>query len=231
MRSTAPWWVLLSSATAPVALIGGWTLAAQRRPDGYDSAVETISSLAAQGAPDRWLMTVALLVVGVCHLVTASGLTRVAAAGRTLLGLGGVATILVAVFPLPVSGAAPTHAVAAGAAFVALAVWPAFAWRRQPGPAALRPIVSVTAAVVLLGLLAWFAAALGTGDRVGLTERLAAAAQACWPLVVALSVSGAANRSRNSPGDGPGTGHRDRTASSARPEAPRTARTRRRRPA
>jgi hypothetical protein len=105
-----------------------------------------------------------------------------------VLGLGGVATVLVAVFPLPAAGAAPAHAVAAGVAFVALAVWPALAWRRGGrGPAALRPVVSVAAAVALLGLVAWFGGTLSSGGRVGLAERLAAGAQACWPLVAVLS--------------------------------------------
>ncbi|GAA2912291.1 DUF998 domain-containing protein [Actinoplanes cyaneus] len=188
MRWSTPWWALLSSAAAPAVLIGGWTLAAQRQPEGYDSTVATISSLAAQDATDRWLMTVALLGVGVCHGVTALGLSRAAPAGRVVLGLGGLATVLVAVFPLPVAGAAPAHTVAAAVAFVALAVWPALAWRRGGhSPAALRPVVSVAAAVALLGLVAWFGGTLGSGGRVGLTERLAAGAQACWPLVAVLS--------------------------------------------
>jgi hypothetical membrane protein len=183
-----PWWALVSSAAAPVALIGGWTLAAQRQPDGFDSTVETISALAARDATGRWLMTAALAGVGVFHVVTALGLSPAATAGRVMLGVGGVATIMVAVFPLPAAGAAPAHAVSAGVAFVALAVWPALAWRRRGrGPAALRPVVSSAAALVLLGLLAWFAVTLGTGGRAGLAERLAAGAQACWPLVVTLS--------------------------------------------
>ncbi len=169
-------------------LIGGWTLAAQRQPGGYDSTVATISSLAAQDATDRWLMTVALLGVGVCHGVTALGLAQAAPAGRAVLGLGGVATMLVAAFPLPAAGPAPAHAVAAGVAFVALAVWPALAWHRAGrGPAALRPVVSVAAALILLGLVAWFGVTLSTGGRVGLAERVAAGAQACWPLVAVLS--------------------------------------------
>jgi hypothetical protein len=147
MGSSTPRWALLSSAAAPVALIGGWTLAAQRQPDGYDSTVATISSLAASGAADRWVMTAALLAVGVCHAVTALGLSRAAPAGRVALGLGGVATMLVAALPLPAVGAAPAHAAAAGVAFVALAVWPALAWRRRGGgPVALRPVVSLAAA-------------------------------------------------------------------------------------
>jgi hypothetical protein len=119
--------------------------------------------------------------------VTAAGLTRAAVPGRALLGLGGVATMLVAVFPLPVSGPAPAHAVAAGVAFGALAVWPAGAWRRDGGPGVWRPVVSVTAAAVLLGLVAWFAVDLAVGGRVGLSERVAAGAQACWPLIVTLT--------------------------------------------
>jgi len=188
MRLSTPWWAVLSSAAAPAVLIGGWTLAAQRQPEGYDSTVATISSLAAQNATDRWLMTAALLGVGVCHGVTALGLRRAAPAGRVVLGLGGVATLLVAAFPVPAAGDAPAHAAAAGVAFVALAAWPALAWRRgDQVPAALRPVLSVGAAVALLGLVAWFGVTLGTGSRVGLAERLAAGAQAFWPLVAVLS--------------------------------------------
>ena len=188
MQTRTPWWAVLSSAAAPVALIGGWTLAGRRQPAGYDGTVETISALAALGATDRWVMTAALLVVGACHVVTAFGLSAAAVAGRVVLGLGGVATMLVAAFPLPVTGPAPAHAAAAGVALVSLAVWPAAAWRRGRGPAALRPAVAVAAAVLLLGLVAWFATLLGSGGPVGLAERVAAGAQACWPAAVVLSV-------------------------------------------
>ncbi|MEU4690874.1 DUF998 domain-containing protein [Actinoplanes sp. NPDC023714] len=187
MRSTVPGWALLSSAAAPVLLIGGWTLAAGLQPGGFDSTASTISALAAHGATDRWVMTAALAGVGICHAVTARGLSPAALPGRIVLALGGVATVLVAAFPLPVTGSSPQHAVAASAAFGALAVWPAFAWRRDGrGPRALRPAVSLAAAAVLLGLVAWFAVALGTG-RAGLAERVAAGAQALWPLAVVLS--------------------------------------------
>ncbi|WP_436536438.1 DUF998 domain-containing protein [Actinoplanes sp. HUAS TT8] len=182
-------WALASSAVAPVALIGGWTLAARRQPGGFDSTVETISALAGHHAADRWLMTTALVCVGICHVLTALGLSPAAGPGRVALGAGGVATLLVAAFPLPVAGPAPAHAVSAGLAFAALSVWPALAWRRHlPVPATLRATVSCLAAVVLLALVAWFATSLGTGVRVGLAERVAAGAQAFWPLVVTVSL-------------------------------------------
>jgi hypothetical membrane protein len=185
MRSSStPWWALLSSATAPVLLIGGWTLAASLQPDGYDSTVETISSLAGRGAVDRWVMTAALAGVGVCHLVTASGLRAAGVAGRVVLGLGGAATLLVAAFPLPAVGGSPAHTAAASTAFLALAAWPAVGWRRGADtPWALRPATSIAVALALLGLVAWFGASLSADARVGLAERVAAGAQAIWPFV------------------------------------------------
>ncbi|BEL04179.1 hypothetical protein Q0Z83_023700 [Actinoplanes sichuanensis] len=168
-------------------MIGGWTLAASRQPGDFDSTVQTISALAARGATDRWLMTAALVCVGVAHVVTALGLSPAAPAGRIVLGVGGVATVLVAAFPLPAAGTSPEHAAAATAAFVALAMWPAPARRRGPAPAMLRPAASFAAALVLVGLIGWFAVTLSTGGPVGLAERLAAGAQACWPLIVVLS--------------------------------------------
>lgn len=181
--------IVISSAAAPVLLIGGWTVAAYRQPAGFDSTVDTISALAGLGATDRWLMTAALAAVGICHVITAWGLTAAAVPGRVVLALGGVATALVAAFPLPVAGPAPVHAVVAGFAFVLLAVWPAVAWRRhEPRHPVLRPVVSAGAALVLLGLVGWFTVTLTTGDRTGLAERVAAGAQACWPLIVTWSL-------------------------------------------
>jgi hypothetical membrane protein len=192
---------VLSAAAAPVLLIGGWTLAAAQQRVRFDPAVETISALAAHGADDRWIMTAALAGLGVCHVVTAAALRPAATAGRLLLAGGGIATVLVAAFPLPAddSGSTP-HGIAAGAGFLTLAVWPALAGRRSArAPAVLRPAAGVPAAAVLLGLVAWFGAELAA-DRglVGLSERAAAGAQALWPLaVVVLARREMARASRN----------------------------------
>jgi hypothetical membrane protein len=185
-RSAVPWWGLLSATTAPVLLIGGWTVAAAHQRGRFDPVVESISALAARGATDRWIMTAALTGLGVCHLVTALALRPAATAGRLVFAGGGVATLFVAAYPLPadLSGSTP-HAVAAGTAFLTLAAWPALATRRSARtPAVLRPATALSAAAVLLGLVAWFGASLATdGGRVGLSERVAAGAQAVWPLV------------------------------------------------
>jgi len=184
-----PWWAVLSAALAPVFLIGGWTVAAGLQPTGYSPARDTISALAGLGATDRWVMTIGLAALGTCHLVTAWGLRPAAGTGRLLLAAGGVATVLVAAFPVPSTGTSKVHAVAAGIGFVTLGLWPALAWRRgRPVPWALRPLVSIVAAAVLLGLLGWFVVQLSSdGPWIGSTERLVAGAQALWPLMVVLA--------------------------------------------
>jgi hypothetical membrane protein len=183
-------WGLLSAAAAPVFLIGGWTVAAARQPERFDPVVDTISALAAHGATSRWIMTVGLAGLGACHVLTSLALRPAAPAGRWLLAAGGVATALVAVFPLPADGSgSPAHTVAATLGFVALAAWPALAWRRDADglPAPLRPAVALPAAAVLLGLVGWFGAeVVAGGGRVGLSERVAAGAEALWPLAVVL---------------------------------------------
>ena len=169
-------------------LIGGWTLAASRQPPGYDPVVGTISALAARGAADRWVMTSALAALGLCHAVTALGLRPAAPRGRFVLAAGGIATMLVAAFPQPDTGASAGHAVAAGVAFSALAVWPALSSRQAAHtPVGLRPAVALTATAVLAGLAVYFTLQLHGGTRVGLAERVLAGAQALWPLFVTTS--------------------------------------------
>ena len=64
-----PWWGLVSSAAAPVLMVGGWTAAASLQPR-FDPVADTVSALAAPGAADRWVMTLALAGTGACHVIT-----------------------------------------------------------------------------------------------------------------------------------------------------------------
>ncbi len=189
MRPIA-WWGLLSALAAPILLIGGFTLAAARQPPAYDPCVDTISALAAPYAIDGWLMTCALYGLGFCHVATAAALRAAAPRGRFTLAIGGLATIGVAAFPTSATGTPPDHLVAAGIAFGALAIWPALA--RKDRAASARLIsrgASFAATATLLALVLWFVGELASGSaRVGLAERVAATAQALWPLAVVLSV-------------------------------------------
>jgi hypothetical membrane protein len=194
-----PWWGVVSSAVAPVLLVGGWTVAAGLQPGSFNAVAGTISSLAAQGAADRWVMTLALAGVGACHVVTGLALRPAASPGRLILMTGGVATVLVAAFPEPAGGGGSLpHTLWAAVGFMALAAWPLAARKRGPlVPAGLRPGVCAAAAGVLLGLLVWFGAELiGGGRQVGLAERVLAGAQAVWPLAVVLTCRWSQSRAR-----------------------------------
>jgi hypothetical membrane protein len=181
-----PRYTLWSAIAVPVLLIGGWTLAAALQPGGFDSLHGTISALAGHGAAHRWVMTLGLLGVGLGHLTTARGLRPLALPARVMLGAGGAATVLVAAFPVPASGSSRPHQIAATIAFACLALWPAL-WR-PAGRGPVRPPASamIPATLVLVVLVLLFTVALGTGVLVGLAERLAAGAQAIWPLVTVL---------------------------------------------
>jgi hypothetical membrane protein len=179
-------WSLASAGVAPIALIGGWTVAAARQPQ-FDSLHQTISALAAHSATDRWIMTAGLAALGACHVVTAAGMSTAGRAGRVILGLGGVATLAVALFPQPQQGSSGAHVSAAAIGFVCLTTWPLLAAdRSRAGWSALGQRSSCAAFTVLLALLIWFVTQLD-GDLAGLTERVLAAAQALWPLVVVVS--------------------------------------------
>ncbi len=189
----------MSSTAAPALLVGGWTWAAARQEIPFDSLTQTISALAALDATDRWVMTSALAGVGVAHIVTATALRRAALPGRLVLAGGGFATLLVAALPLPTvigDGGSGPHAIVAGISFGALAVWPALAMRggrRADGgkrsiPWGLRRKVALAATAALLAAVGWFVTDLGQDmSQVGLSERVAAGAQALWPLLVVLS--------------------------------------------
>ena len=184
-----PWWGRVSSAAAPVLLVGGWSGAARLQPRPVDPVADTVSALAAVGAADRWVMTLTFAVVGICYIVTGIALRPAGAAGRLILAAGAAAGILVAVNPQPALGGSPSHALWASVGIAALAVWPAGAWRRGPEvPWGLRPAVCAGVVVVLIVLVAWFGLEVVTGaGHAGLAERVLGLAQALWPLTVVLS--------------------------------------------
>jgi hypothetical membrane protein len=191
--SQIPWWALASSTAAPILLVGGWTVGAMQQPTGYDPIRDTISSLAAQGATDRWVMTAALVGLGACYMVTAAGLRPARVGGRIVLAVGGLATLLVAAFPQPIDGNSVAHTRAAAVAFAALAIWPVFAARRPSSAPLLTRSASVAATVVLLGLVLWFALDIHGGHR-GLAERAAAGMEALWPLAVVVTTGASGRR-------------------------------------
>ena len=174
----------------------GSSLAAWLQRGDFDSVTATISALAARDADRRWVMTSALIGVGLAHMTTAAALRPAAPAGRVVLALGGLATLGVAAAPQPSGdGSSGLHTGFATVAFLSLAVWPAFSALRTVARAAVafrRPLVfrspvALGATAVLVGEMVWFFVELRSdGQLIGLSERLAAGSQALWPMAAVL---------------------------------------------
>ena len=185
-----PWWGIVSSAATPVLLVSGWMIAADLQPQPFDPFRQSVSSLAGAGADERWVMTLAFIVVAGCYVTTALALRPAALAGRLVLIAAGLAGMLVAASPDAAPGGfSLAHAFWSALGFAFLAGWPLAA--RRPGrfvPWALRSTAAVCASALIIGLLAWFLVELVTGGSdIGLAERVLGCAQATWPLLVVLS--------------------------------------------
>ena len=177
---------MLSATVGVLALVGGWTWAAAVQPGGFDGGNESISALAGPGTPHRWIMTTALVLTGLAHLVTAWALVPGRRTGRILLAAGGVATLAVAALPLlprararrrstPPSPRCRSRCSRCGRGFAA----------RPDGPVALERRVAQPAAVVLALAVASLAIGLG-GAALGVHERVVAFLTVAWPLVTAV---------------------------------------------
>ena len=185
-----PWWGLASSAATPVVLVGGWMLAASLQPHAYDPIRQSVSTLAAIGEPDRWVMTLVFVLVAICYLVTALALRPAARAGRIVMAAGGVAGIMVAVSPESTTGRLSlAHDVWATIGLTLLALWPLAARRAgSSAPRPLRPAATIGAVAAMAVLLIWFfAEVVAGGAQIGLAERVVGVAQASWPLLVVMS--------------------------------------------
>ncbi|MGH3291590.1 MAG: DUF998 domain-containing protein [Trebonia sp.] len=208
---------------APAVLVAGWLIAAALQPASYSPMRETVSVLAGYSGADRWVMTAALLVVGVCQIATGAGLTAVRLPARVLLVVTGLSTLGIAVSPESATGPTTRHLAFAVICVVTTAVWPVLiasratvirdtTHTRHATPATHAPaqpwILSArgcaTATALFAGLSLWLLVAARSGAAdLGLVERLTSGVQGLFPLVVALALRHAARNprdARNAPG-------------------------------
>jgi hypothetical membrane protein len=182
-------WATVSTALAPLLMVGAWLLAETLQPPSYSPLYSSISGLAAVGATDRWIVTGALLLVGACYFVTAACLPGLRKSARTVLVIAGLSSIGIAMSPQPVHGTNAQHMVWTSLGAVAIAVWPAFTASRAPSrPLILRPPVAAAVTVVSVALLAWLIAETQGGSALGLAERLVTGVQMTWPFIVLLAL-------------------------------------------
>ncbi len=182
-----PWWGVFSAVLAPVVLLGGYALAAGATP-GFDPVSDLLSDLGAASAPTRWWMSITLVLLGACHIVTAVALRPADPAGRYLLGAGGIALLLVAIIPNNTPGHFMVrHTFISAVAFGLLALWPAMSGQGGDPAWPLRRRVGVAVSVVGFVLIeaTLFGVIIST-ETGGIRELALYAVTATWPLVVVL---------------------------------------------
>jgi hypothetical protein len=200
-----PAWAVVSAGLSPVLLTGGWLVAGAFQPASYSPISKTVSVLSGHAGTDRWIMTSALFLVGVCNFVSAAGLTGVRLSARILLAVAGLSSIGIAVSPEPVVGSTPQHLAWTSLGEVTIAVWPAFTGRRgSPRPLILSVHGAAIVTAVSVALLGWLIIETQGGSVLGLAERLTSSIQITWPFIVALALRSSLRTSRPAlPGEQP----------------------------
>lgn len=184
---STPRWAVISAILSPLVLTVGWLVAGRLQPSSYNPIRQTVSVMAGHIGTDRWVMTAALVGVGVLYLVTAAGLRAVGWPARLMLIVAGFCSFGIAASPEPASGPSPVHLTFTGIGALMIATWPAVAaWGgpRRHFVLTARGCAIVTAS--FLAMLAWTVVETHRGSDLGLAERLTASVQTTWPFVVAL---------------------------------------------
>jgi hypothetical membrane protein len=181
---------------APVILISGWTIAADLQPHPFDAVQRSISALGADGMPYRWVITIALIGVGICHATTGLALRTAAEPGRILLMMGGISSMLIGLNPQGQHSGSLPHEAFSLIGVVVMTLWPVAAIRRElDAPFGLRPAAACATTALTLVVVLWFTIELFNGPQLGLAERTVTADQSIWPLIVVLSVLVTSQRS------------------------------------
>jgi hypothetical membrane protein len=176
-------WAVIAATLGPIQNIMGWTLSASLWP-GYDPIRQTISDLAADDSPVKWVQTSFFIFGATLTLIGAWSAKAFAWPGRVTLFLAGLSSYGVAYFAVPdVRSNTPEHLFFATAAFVLFSAWPLFAMRFDKRYHwSIRPIGAITATAVmslttLVFLLTWL-----DPDRTftGLAQRTIVVMQVIW---------------------------------------------------
>ncbi len=180
-------WTVISAALSPLLLTVGWLVADAFQARSYSPIRQTVSVMAGYTGTDRWIMTWAMMLTGVCYFVTASGMTTLWLPARILLVVAGLCSIGIALSPEPVTGPTPVHMAWTTLGCATIAVWPAVvALRAPPNLAAVSGRNAVVVTALFAAMAGWVMFEIWFGHSLGLAERLTASTQSAWPFVVAL---------------------------------------------
>lgn len=182
----------LVSSLGGIIIFASVTITAELTTPGYDIVRQTISELAAGDAPTRIPVTIAFVLTGVCHMLTAIFTPAVGIPGRVALFTAGVCSQLVAAFPLPtVLGTSVEHRFSAMLFFVIMAIWPLLGMRAgREFPWLLRPWGAIASTAFIAAFCFIFLGVWASPNQmaVGLWERVANDIEGMWPAIVVLTL-------------------------------------------
>ena len=176
-------WAFAAAILGPIQNVMGWTLSAALWP-GYDPIAKTISDLAADDSPVKWVQTSFFLFGSLLTFVAAIDAKALALPGRVTLFLAGIASLGFAIFATPSQDSySELHRIFASIAFLLFSAWPLLAMRFDSKfHWSLRPVGAISATVVMGLTTLWFLLTwLEPGQPiVGLSERVIAVMQVVW---------------------------------------------------
>jgi hypothetical membrane protein len=198
---------LIAAIIGPIQAVLGWIVAGSLWP-GYDHVTKTISDLAADDSPVKWVQSSFFLLGGTLSLIAAVWAHVLSLPGRVTIFIAGLTTYGLTIFATPTQETSSFwHRVFAIATFVLMSAWPLFSMRFDRSyPWIVRPAAAIGATLIFtVGSIAFLSVWTNPDQpMVGLWERVIAEAQVLYLAIVIVVAwrhqQGAARASRGTTG-------------------------------
>jgi hypothetical membrane protein len=181
---------LVAAIVGPIQAVLGWVISGALWP-GFDHVTKTISDLAADDSPVKWIQSSFFFLGGTLSLIAAVYAPVLAMAGRVTIFVAGLTTYGLTIFSTPSQETSSLwHRVFAIATFILMSAWPLLSMRFDRSyPWVVRPVGAIIATVVFtVGSLAFLSVWRDPSQAmVGLWERVIAVSQVLYLSIVIIS--------------------------------------------
>lgn len=181
---------LIAAVIGPIQATLGWVISGALWP-GFDHVTKTISDLAADDSPVKWIQSSFFVLGGTLSLIAAIYAPVLAMAGRVTIFVAGLTTYGLTFFAVPTQETSSLwHRVFAIATFVLMSAWPLLSMRFDRSyPWLVRPVGAILATVVFtVSSIAFLSVWRDPAQpMVGLWERVIAVSQVLYLSVVIIS--------------------------------------------
>ena len=150
-----------------------WSVSSYFFP-GYNSVSQSLSELAADDSPVRWIVRLSLITQAVAMMWVSNSSNHLALAGQRLHSLAANFLALTALVPSPSQSVySPAHRILSFLAFAFGCLWPAFASsRRFAGLIPRQTGIWISVFFLLLTIASWLVWAFASNTYFGLMQRV-----------------------------------------------------------